>query len=84
MGYTFTQIKDTSADNNNDGFRDDPTGKQLNVLNRFHTQILKKDLLVFDFNYVFDERVYGQNEYISQLYFQRIKIIGVVKQTQKL
>ena len=64
--YFHTNKKDTSADNNNDGFRDDPTGKQLNVLNRFQYTNLEKGLVgFFDLNYVFDERVYGQNEYIS-------------------
>ena len=33
--YFHTNRKDTSADNNNDGFRDTPTGNQLNILNRF-------------------------------------------------
>ena len=68
--YFHTNKKDTSADNNNDGFRDDPTGKQLNVLNRFQYTNLEKGLVgFFDFNYVFDERVYGQNEYISHTIF---------------
>ena len=68
--YFHTNKKDTSADNNNDGFRDDPTGKQLNVLNRFQYTNLEKGLVgFFDFNYVFDERVYGQNEYISNTIF---------------
>jgi len=68
--YFHTNKKDTSADNNNDGFRDDPTGKQLNVLNRFQYTNLEKGLVgFFDLNYVFDERVYGQNEYISHTVF---------------
>ena len=68
--YFHTNKKDTSADNNNDGFKDDPTGKQLNVLNRFQYTNLEKGLVgFFDFNYVFDERVYGQNEYISNTIF---------------
>ena len=68
--YFHTNKKDTSADNNNDGFRDNPTGKQLNILNRFHYKNLEKGLVgFFDFNYVFDERVYGQNEYIGHTAF---------------
>ena len=68
--YFHTNKKDTSADNNNDGFRDDPTGKQLNVLNRFQYTNLEKGLVgFFDFNYVFDERVYGENEYIDGIIF---------------
>ena len=31
--YFHINKKDTSADNNNDGFRDNPTGQQLNILN---------------------------------------------------
>ncbi len=69
--YFHTNKKDTSADNNNDGFRDNPTGQQLNILNRFQYTNLEKGLVgFFDFNYVFDERVYGQNEYISHTLFQ--------------
>ena len=68
--YFHTNRKDTSADNNNDGFRDSPTGKQLNILNRFQYTNLEKGLVgFFDFNYVFDERTYGQNEYIEQYPF---------------
>ena len=68
--YFHTNKKDTSADNNNDSFRDDSTGKQLNVLNRFQYTNLEKGLVgFFDFNYIFDERVYGQNEYISHSVF---------------
>ena len=68
--YFHTNKKDASADNNNDGFRDSPTGKQLNILNRFQYTNLEKGLVgFFDFNYVSDERVYGQNEYISQTIF---------------
>ena len=69
--YFHINKKDTSADNNNDGFRDNPTGKQLNILNRFQYSNLEKGLVgFFDFNYVFDERVYGQNEYIGHTLFQ--------------
>ena len=68
--YFHTNRKNTSADNNNDGFRDNPTGKQLNILNRFQYTNLEKGLVgFFDFNYVFDERIYGQNEYIEQYSF---------------
>ena len=68
--YFHSNKKDTSADNNNDGFRDSPTGKQLNILNRFQYTNLEKGLVgFFDFNYVFDERVYGQNEYIDGIIF---------------
>ncbi len=64
--YFHINKKDTSADNNNDGFRDNPTGQQLNILNRFQYSNLEKGLVgFFDFNYVYDERVYGQNEYIG-------------------
>ena len=67
--YFHANKKDTSADNNNDGFRDDPTGQQLNILNRFQYTNLEKGLVgFFDFNYVFDERAYGQNEYIEGSY----------------
>jgi len=67
--YFHANKKDTSADNNNDGFRDNPTGKQLNVLNRFQYTNLEKGLVgFFDLNYVYDERVYGQNEYIDGFY----------------
>ena len=70
--YFHINKKDTSADNNNDGFRDNPTGKQLNILNRFQYSNLEKGLVgFFDFNYVFDERVYGQNEYIGHTLFQK-------------
>ena len=69
--YFHINKKDTSADNNNDGFRDNPTGQQLNILNRFQYSNLEKGLVgFFDFNYVFDERVYGQNEYIGHTLFQ--------------
>ena len=69
--YFHINKKDTSADNNNDGFRDNPTGQQLNILNRFQYSNLEKGLVgFFDFNYVFDERVYGQNEYIGHTIFQ--------------
>ncbi len=68
--YFHTNKKATSADNNNDGFRDSPTGKQLNILNRFQYTNLEKGLVgFFDFNYVFDERVYGENEYIDGIIF---------------
>ena len=68
--YFHTNKKDTSTDNNNDSFRDDSTGKQLNVLNRFQYTNLEKGFVgFFDFNYIFDERVYGQNEYISHSVF---------------
>ena len=69
--YFHINKKDTSADNNNDGFRDNPTGQQLNILNRFQYSNLEKGLVgFFDFNYVFDERVYGQNEYIGHTLYQ--------------
>ena len=68
--YFHLNKKDTSADNNNDGFRDNPTGQQLNILNRFQYTNLKKGLVgFFDFNYVFDQRAYGQNEYINDIIF---------------
>ena len=68
--YFHANKKDTSADNNNDGFRDHPTGQQLNILNRFQYTNLEKGLVgFFDFNYVFDERVYGENEYIDGIIF---------------
>ena len=68
--YFHANKKDTSADNNNDGFKDSPTGKQLNILNRFQYTNLEKGLVgFFDFNYVFDERVYGENEYIDGVIF---------------
>ena len=68
--YFHANKKDTSADKNNDGFRDDPTGQQLNILNRFQYTNLEKGLVgFFDFNYVFDERVYGENEYIDGIIF---------------
>ena len=69
--YFHTNKKDASADNNNDGFRDSPTAKQLNILNRFQYTNLEKGLVgFFDFNYVSDERVFGQNEYIIQTIFE--------------
>ena len=68
--YFHANKKDTSADNNNDGFRDEPTGQQLNILNRFQYTNPEKGLVgFFDFNYVFDERVYGENEYIDGVIF---------------
>ena len=68
--YFHANKKDTSVDNNNDGFRDDPTGQQLNILNRVQYTNLEKGLVgFFDFNYVFDERVYGENEYIDGIIF---------------
>ena len=68
--YFHTNRKDASADNNNDGFRDTPTGNQLNILNRFQYTNLQKGIVgFFDFNYVNDKRVYGENEYIDQFIF---------------
>ena len=68
--YFHANKKDTSADNNNDGFRDNPTAQQLNILNRFQYTNLEKGLVgFFDFNYVFDERAYGENEYIDGIIF---------------
>ena len=38
------------------------------VCNRFQYTNLEKGLVgFFDFNYVFDERVYGENEYIDEI-----------------
>ena len=68
--YFHANKKDTSTDKNNDSFRDDPTGQQLNILNRFQYTNFEKGLVgFFDFNYVFDERVYGENEYIDGIIF---------------
>ena len=50
--YFHTNRKDTSADNNNDGFRDFPTGNQLNILNRFQYTNFQRGIVgFFDFNY---------------------------------
>ena len=82
--YFHTNKKDTSADNNNDGFRDDPTGKQLNVLNRFQYTNLEKGLVGFLILITFSMREFMvKMNTLVILYLQRIKIIGVVKQTQK-
>ena len=40
--YFHANTKDTSDDRNNDGFRDSPTGNQLNIYNRF--QYINPDL----------------------------------------
>ena len=68
--YFHTNRKDTSADNNNDGFRDTPTRNQLNILNRFQYTNPQKGIVgFFDFNFVNDKSVYGENEYIHQSIF---------------
>ena len=64
--YFHANTKDTSDDRNNDGFRDSPTGNQINVFNRFQYTNPKKGIVsLIDFNYVHDNRAFGQNEYID-------------------
>ena len=64
--YFHANTKDTSDDRNNDGFRDSPTGNQINLYNRFQYTNPKKGIVSFiDFNYVDDNRAFGQNEYID-------------------
>jgi len=64
--YLHANTKDNSDDRNNDGFRDSPTGDQINIYNRFQYTNPEKGLVSFiDFNFVNDKRVFGQNEYID-------------------
>ena len=64
--YLHANTKDKSDDRNNDGFRDSPTGKQINIYNRFQYTNSEKGLISFiDFNYVDDNRVFGQNGYVD-------------------
>ncbi len=64
--YLHGNTKDSSDDRNNDGFRDAPTGGQINIYNRFqYTNAIKGLVSFIDFNFVNDKRVFGQNEYID-------------------
>jgi len=64
--YFHANKKNNSDDRNNDGFRDSPTGNQINIYNRFQYTNPKKGLVSFiDFNYVDDYRAFGQNGYID-------------------
>ena len=64
--YLHANTKDKSDDRNNDGFRDSPTGNQINIYNRFQYTNSEKGLVSFiDFNYVDDNRVFGQNGYVD-------------------
>ena len=64
--YLHANTKDKSDDRNNDGFRDSPTGNQINIYNRFQYTNPEKGLISFiDFNYVDDNRAFGQNGYVD-------------------
>jgi len=64
--YFHANKKDNSDDRNNDGFRDSPTGNQINIYNRFQYTNPEKGLVSFiDFNYVDDYRAFGENGYID-------------------
>ena len=64
--YFHANKKDNSDDRNNDGFRDSPTGNQINIYNRFQYTNPEKGLVSFiDFNYVNDYRAFGENGYID-------------------
>ena len=64
--YLHANTKDNSDDRNNDGFRDSPTGGQINIYNRLqYTNPIKGLVSFIDFNFVNDKRVFGQNEYID-------------------
>ena len=64
--YIHGNTKNNSDDRNNDGFRDSPTGDQINIYNRFQYTNTEKGLVSFiDFNYVDDNRAFGQNGYID-------------------
>ena len=63
--YLHANTKDNSDDRNNDGFRDSPTGGQINIYNRLqYTNPIKGLVSFIDFNFVNDKRVFGQNEFI--------------------
>jgi len=67
--YFHANKKDNSDDRNNDGFRDSPTGNQINIYNRFQYTNAEKGLVSFiDFNYVNDYRAFGENGYIDGFY----------------
>ena len=64
--YFHANTKNSSDDRNDDGFRDKPTGDQINIYNRFQYTNTEKGLISFiDFNFVNDNRVFGQNGYID-------------------
>jgi len=64
--YLHADKKDNRDDHNNDNFGDSPTGKQINILNRFqYTNAIKGLVGFFDINYVGDERVYGEIDYFD-------------------
>ena len=64
--YLHTDKKDNRDDHNHDKFGDSPTGQQINILNRLQYTNLTKGLVGFlDFNYVGDERVYGEMDYFK-------------------
>ena len=64
--YFHANTKNNSDDRNDDGFRDKPTGDQINIYNRFQYTSTEKGLVSFiDFNFVNDNRVFGQNGYID-------------------
>ena len=64
--YLHADKKDNRDDRNNDNFGDSPTGQQINILNRFQYTNLDKGLVgFFDFNYIVDERVYGEIDYFD-------------------
>jgi len=64
--YLHADKKDNRDDRNNDNFGDSPTGQQINILNRFQYTNLDKGLVgFFDFNYIADERVYGEIDYFD-------------------
>ena len=64
--YFHANTKNSSDDRNDDGFRDKPTGDQINIYNRFQYTSTEKGLISFiDFNFVNDNRVFGQNGYID-------------------
>ena len=64
--YFHANTKNSSDDRNDDGFRDTPTGDQINIYNRFqYTNAIKGLVSFIDFNFVNDKRVFGQNGYID-------------------
>tara|TARA_Y100000739_G_scaffold78982_1_gene67001 strand:- start:551 stop:2818 length:2268 start_codon:yes stop_codon:yes gene_type:complete len=66
--YLHTNRKDNRDDHNHDKFGDSPTGQQINILNRFQYTNPAKGLVgFFDFNYVGDERVYGEMDYFKDI-----------------
>ena len=81
--YFHVNKKDTSADNNNDGFRDDPTGKQLNILNRFQYTNLVYNSIIGNINNKIKTGIsisYDEyDEYVNNLGFNDFDISRIEK-----